>query len=164
MPTTSPHPLSTKGSCSGIHSNPSQYYATRPNSLQANRESVFSVRRTRAEFTRRAGRAGSGLCSRRQTCSPSQESCPQLGFLQKEPLARRCLSQGDGREMYKNLSQDSQEPRHQPRITWGQWTGDTEVSWSSSDPCWRPDVRGQRSPLASPTRPSTDVQAASLRT
>lgn len=57
MPTTSPHPLSTKGSCSGIHSNPSQYYATRPNSLQANWESVFSVRRTRAEFTRRAGRA-----------------------------------------------------------------------------------------------------------
>lgn len=106
----------------------------------------------------RPGRAGSGLCSRGQTCSPSQESCPQLGFLQKETLARRCLSQGDGREMYKNLSQDSQEPRHQPQITWGQWTGDTEVSWSSSDPCWRPDVRGQRSPLASPTCPSTDVQ------
>lgn len=118
----------------------------------------------REERDVRPGRAGSGLCSRRQTCSPSQESCPQLGFLQKEPLARRCLSQGDGREMYKNLSQDSQEPHHQPQITWGQWTGDTEVSWSSSDPCWRPDVRGQRSPLASPTRPSTDVQAASLRT
>lgn len=81
--------------------------------------------------------------------------------VQKQPIAKICLSWGDGGNMYKsNDYQKFAGVSDWIQINWSQRTGNKAISRSSSDPFWYPEICSPLSPLALAISSSLDITEA----